>query len=67
MSASFAHDFTSETPKKPLNEKTFDDNAKRFYCRAKIAYETIITTFSGNLKRCKGVLDKKVYDNLMRQ
>ena len=29
MSASFAHDFPSETPIKPLNEKTFDENAKK--------------------------------------
>ena len=29
MSASFAHDFPSEAPKKPLNEKTFDENAKK--------------------------------------
>ena len=25
MSASFAHDFPTDTPKKPLNEKTFDE------------------------------------------
>ena len=29
MSASFAHDFPSETSKKPLNEMTFDENAKK--------------------------------------
>ena len=64
MSASFAHDFTSETPKKPLNEKTFDDNAKKdFIAGAKIAYETIITSFSsGNLKGVRELLDKKVYE-----
>ena len=64
MSASFAHDFPSETVKKPLNEKTFDENAKKdFLTGAKIAYETIITSFSsGNLKGVKELLDKKVYE-----
>ena len=64
MSASFAHDFPSETAKKPLNEKTFDENAKKdFLTGAKIAYETIITSFSsGNLKGVKQLLDKKVYE-----
>ena len=64
MSASFAHDFPSETTKKPLNEKTFDENAKKdFLSGAKIAYETIITSFSsGNLKGVKQLLDKKVYE-----
>tara|TARA_Y100000590_G_scaffold40509_1_gene43213 strand:+ start:51 stop:638 length:588 start_codon:yes stop_codon:yes gene_type:complete len=64
MSASFAHDFPSETVKKPLNEKTFDENAKKdFLTGAKIAYETIITSFSsGNLKGVKQLLDKKVYE-----
>ena len=64
MSASFAHDFPSETTKKPLNEKTFDENAKKdFLSGAKIAYETIITSFSsGNLKSVKQLLDTKVYE-----
>ena len=64
MSASFAHDFPSETPIKPFNEKTFDENAKKdFLSGAKIAYETIITSFSsGNLKGVKQLLDKKVYE-----
>ena len=64
MSASFAHDFPSEPAKKPLNEKTFDENAKKdFLTGAKIAYETIITSFSsGNLKGVKQLLDKKVYE-----
>ncbi len=64
MSASFAHDFPAEKSKKPLNEKTFDEKAKKdFLSGAKIAYETIITSFSsGNLKNVKQLLDKKVYD-----
>ena len=64
MSASFAHDFPEEKSKKTLNEKTFDEKAKKdFLSGAKIAYETIITSFSsGNLKNVKQLLDKKVYD-----
>ncbi len=64
MSASFAHDFPAEKSKKNLNEKTFDEKAKKdFLSGAKIAYETIITSFSsGNLKNVKQLLDKKVYD-----
>ena len=64
MSASFAHDFPKEKSKKTLNEKTFDEKAKKdFLSGAKIAYETIITSFSsGNLKNVKQLLDKKVYD-----
>ena len=62
MSASFAHDFPSETTKKPLNEKTFDENAKKDFIEgAKVAYETIITNFSkGSIKDIKNLLDKKV-------
>ena len=64
MSASFAHDFPAEKSKKTSNEKTFDEKAKKdFLSGAKIAYETIITSFSsGNLKNVKPLLDKKVYD-----
>ena len=64
MSASFAHDFPSENLKKPLKEKTFDEKEKKdFLLGAKIAYETIITSFSsGNLKSVRQLLDKKVYD-----
>ncbi len=64
MSASFAHDFPTEKSKKNLNEKIFDEKAKKdFLSGAKIAYETIITSFSsGNLKNVKQLLDKKVYD-----
>ena len=64
MSAGFAHDFPSEKPIKPLSEKVFDEKAKKdFLLGAKIAYETIITSFSsGNLKNVKQLLDTKVYD-----
>ena len=64
MSASFAHDFPTDAAKKPINQKIFDENAKKdFLVGAKIAYETIITSFSsGNLKNVKELLDKKVYE-----
>ena len=64
MSASFAHDFPSDNLRKPLKEKTFDEKEKKnFLLGAKIAYETIITSFSsGNLKSVRQLLDKKVYD-----
>ena len=65
MSASFAHDFPSETPIKPLNEKTFDENAKKdFLSGAKIAYETIITSFAtGKISEIKSLLNKDVYNS----
>ena len=45
-----------------LNKDNFDDAAKKeFLNGAKIAYETIITSFSsGNLKDIKSLLGKKV-------
>ena len=66
MSASFAHDFPADTTKKPLNEQTFDENAKKdFIAGAKIAYETIITSFSsGNLKSVKELLDNNLSDDI---
>ena len=47
-----------------LNAETFDDAAKKdFLNGAKIAYETVITSFSkGDLKSIKNLLDKSVYD-----
>ena len=66
MSASFAHDFPSETAKKPFNEKTFDENAKKDFLKgAKIAYETIITDFGDSdnkLTTSKPLLSNKIYD-----
>ena len=47
-----------------LNAETFDDAAKKdFLNGAKIAYESIITSFSkGDLKSIKNLLAKNVYD-----
>jgi len=64
LDSSFLHDFKKE---KKLKTKTmelkFDDEAKENFLKgAKIAYETIITSFaSGNLKNIKYLLDKKVF------
>ena len=62
ISTSFPHDFTAKNIKKKLDEKNFDENAKKdFLNGAKIAYENIIKSFSaGNLKEGKSLLDKKV-------
>ena len=51
-----------KTPTK-LNVENFDDNAKEEFLKgAKIAYETIVTSFSkGTIKEIKSLLDKKVY------
>ena len=47
-----------------MNAETFDDAAKKdFLNGARIAYETVITSFSkGDLKSIKNLLDKSVYD-----
>tara|TARA_Y100000591_G_C21750327_1_gene654397 strand:- start:563 stop:1150 length:588 start_codon:yes stop_codon:yes gene_type:complete len=64
VSTDFSPEFVKETTKRPLNEMTFDDDAKNnFINGAKIAYENIITSFSvGNLSSVKNLLDKKIYD-----
>ena len=50
--------------KKKVSQSTFDDNAKeKFLQGAKIAYETIITSFSsGNIKSVRYLLDNKVFE-----
>ena len=49
---------------KKVSQSTFDDNAKeKFLQGAKIAYETIITSFSsGNIKSVRYLLDNKVFE-----
>jgi len=65
MSSSFAHDFEFKKPvvKKELYE--FDENAKKeFLNGAKIAYETIITSFAkGKVSEIKSLLNKDVYNS----
>ena len=62
MAASFAHESPPRKTTTILNKDNFDDAAKKeFLNGARIAYETIITSFSsGNLKDIKSLLGKKV-------
>ena len=65
INSSFPHEEVPETKSSPnLNAETFDDAAKKdFLNGAKIAYESIITSFSkGDLKSIKNILAKNVYD-----
>tara|TARA_B100000029_G_scaffold449303_1_gene472374 strand:+ start:337 stop:927 length:591 start_codon:yes stop_codon:yes gene_type:complete len=63
IGASFQQDFSAKNEKpKKIDENNFDEKAKAdFLNGAKIAYETIVTNFSsGELKKIKALLDKKV-------
>ena len=63
--ASFGQDFPSQNEKpKKIDENNFDEKAKEDFLKgAKIAYESIITNFSsGELKKIKTLLDKKVFN-----
>ena len=53
ISSSFPHETPEAQNPAKLNERTFDENAKKEFLKgAKIAYETIITSFaSGDLKK----------------
>ena len=64
ISTSFPHEFSEKKSKTKLNADNFDENAKKeFISGAKIAYETIITSFAnGNILGVKNLLDKKVFD-----
>ena len=66
INSSFPHEEgVPETKVSPvLNAETFDDAAKKdFLNGAKIAYESVITSFSkGDLKSIKNLLAKDVYD-----
>ena len=63
ISTSFPHEFP-EKNKTKLDADNFDESAKKeFINGAKIAYETIITSFAkGNIKDVKNLLDKSVFD-----
>jgi len=64
LGASFNHDFpTKKEQHQRIDETNFDENAKVDFLKgAKIAYESIITNFaSGDLKKIKTLLDKKVF------
>ena len=63
MGASFPHDFsTKKQETQKIDENNFDEKAKADFLKgAKIAYESIVTNFSsGELKKIKTLLDKKV-------
>ena len=63
IGSSFAHDFPLKKEEvKKIDENNFDEKAKADFLKgAKIAYETIVTSFSsGELKNIKSLLDKKV-------
>ena len=63
ISATFAQDFSPKKEEfKKIDENNFDEKAKAdFLNGAKIAYESIVTNFSsGELKKIKTLLDKKV-------
>ena len=65
INSSFPHEKVQETKSSPtLNSENFDDAAKKdFLNGAKIAYESVITSFSkGDLKSIKNLLAKNVYD-----
>ena len=65
IDAGFSSSFSAEKIiKDNLEEKNFDESAKEEFLKgAKIAYETIVTSFAtGNLKKIKYLLDKKVFD-----
>ena len=62
---SFPHDFsTKKQETQKIDENNFDDKAKADFLKgAKIAYESIVTSFSsGELKKIKSLLDKKVFN-----
>jgi len=64
INSSFSHEAPKTKPSVDLNANTFDETAKKEFLKgAKIAYETIITSFSnGRLKDIKSLLDKNVYN-----
>ena len=64
MSSSFAHDFDFKKVQSKKESYEFDDDAKKEFLKgAKIAYETIITSFaSGKISEIKSLLDKNVYE-----
>ena len=65
MRATFPHNFPAKNEEtQKIDENNFDDKAKKDFLEgAKIAYESIVTSFSsGELKKIKTILDKKVFN-----
>ncbi len=66
LGASFVHDFSDKNQEfKKIDEDNFDEKAKTEFLKgAKIAYESIVTSFAiGNLKNIQSLLDKRVFTN----
>ena len=63
--SSFAHEFDFKKPVVKKELYKFDDDAKKeFLNGAKVAYETIITSFaSGKINEIKSLLNKDVYNS----
>ena len=64
ISTSFPHDIKPKKEFKIISAENFDEDAKKEFLKgAKIAYETIITSFaSGDLKKIKSLLDVKIFN-----
>ena len=64
MASSFAHDFDFKKPSVKKAIYKFDEEAKKEFIKgAKIAYETIITSFAnGKISEIKSLLNKDVYN-----
>ena len=65
LGAAFGHNFlTKKKQPKKIDETNFDEKAKEDFLKgAKIAYESVVTSFSsGELKKIKTLLDKKVFN-----
>ncbi len=65
MASSFAQDFDFKKKPKKKEIYEFDEDAKKEFLRgARIAYETIITSFaSGKLVEVKSLLNKDIYNS----
>ena len=65
LSTDFKQEIQKETINKNLENQTFDDSAKQeFLNGAKVAYETIVTSFAkGDKNILKPLLNKEIYKN----
>ena len=67
--ATFSHGFSTKKEEyQKIDGNNFDEKAKAVFLKgAKIAYESIVTSFSsGELKKIKTLLDKKVFNEFNR-
>ncbi len=68
ITSSFPHDAPINQEHKKINAKNFDETAKQEFLKgAKVAYETIITSFAeGDLKKIKLLLGNNVFDQFSK-